>query len=140
LCWGLFWRTSHCYGLVCSISGWILASLAFVSGCSFGIVGIQASVLSFHPLFNSATPVFLAQLPCDIFGFNFFRLNLFPLKASPLASFSLSNQTLLLPFFFQFPKFSHVVGSLLSIIPSKSKSRDHVFHPGHHHQPHISRK
>ena len=37
---------------------------------------------------------------CDFFWFNFFRLNLFPLKASPLASFFLSNQPLLLPFFF----------------------------------------
>ena len=32
------------YGLVCSYPGWLLASFAFVSGCSFGSVGIQASV------------------------------------------------------------------------------------------------
>ena len=74
------WRTSHCYGLVCSYPGWLLANLAFVSGCSFGSVGIQASVFPVHPLFCSVTLVFLAQLPVVSldFGFNFFRLNLFP--------------------------------------------------------------
>jgi len=34
------WRTSHCYGLVCSYPGWLLASIAFMLGV--GIMGIQA--------------------------------------------------------------------------------------------------
>jgi hypothetical protein len=48
----------------------------------------------------SFLPYLLAQLPWFLKS-NFFRLNLFPLKASPLASFFLSNEPLLLPFFFQ---------------------------------------
>jgi len=62
LCWSLFWRTSHCCGLVCSYLGWLLASLAFASGCSFGSVSIQASVFSVDSLFRSATLVYLMQL------------------------------------------------------------------------------
>ena len=39
-------KHQSCYDLVCSYSGWLLlgASLAFVSGCSFGSVYILASV------------------------------------------------------------------------------------------------
>ena len=109
LCWSLFWRTSHCYGVVCSYPGCLLASLAFVSGCSFDSVGIQASVLSVDPLFCSAALVFLALLPV-VFRSNFFWMNLFFPKI-PLFP---SNRPLLLPLFFQFSLFSSVVGSLLS--------------------------
>jgi hypothetical protein len=73
-----------CYGLVCSYPGWLLDSLAFVSGCSFGSVGIQASVFSVCPLFRSATLVFLAQLPVVSFLVQIFLPDLFPLQASPL--------------------------------------------------------
>ena len=67
------------YGLICSYPGWLLASLAFVSGCTFGSVGIQqASVLSFHPLFNSAISVFLAQLPVISLDSTFSAWTYFP--------------------------------------------------------------
>ena len=51
---------------------------------------------------------------------NFSRLNLFPLKASPLASFFLSNESLLLPFFFQF-SFIYSRSREFDVLPSKIK-------------------
>ena len=62
-CWSLFWRTSCRYGLVCSYPYWPPVSPAFMSGCSLGSVGIQASVFPVDPLFCSVTLVFLTQLP-----------------------------------------------------------------------------
>ena len=56
----------------------------------------------------------------------FLWIQLFPLKPSPRASLFLSNQPLLLPFFFKFPFISHVVGSLLSPLDlSKLNCRGH---------------
>ena len=104
--------------LSCSYPGWLLASLAFVSGCSFGSVGIQASVC------------FALPTSFGFSGSNFFRLNLFPLKACPSPPFSCPTSLSCCPcFFFQFPLISHVVGSLLSPLDlcntSKSKPKNH---------------
>ena len=112
LCWSLFWRTSHCYGLPCSYPCWLLVSPAFVSGCSFGSVGIQDSKFPADLLFCSATIVFLA--PFLWFPYSkIFRLNLFSLASPPMPPFSVHLAPLAAIFSFNFPCFS-VVGSLLS--------------------------
>ena len=90
--------------LSCSYPGWLLASLAFVSGCSFGSVGVQASVC------------FALPTSFGFSGSNFFRLNLFPLKACPSPPFSCPTSLSCCPSSFNFPLFTHVVGSLLSLL------------------------
>jgi len=111
----LFGRTSHCYGLVCSYPGWLLASLAFLSGCSFGSVGMQTSVFPVDPLFYSTALVFLAQLPVislypTLSAWTHFSPSFLPLTPVP------SNWPLLLPCFFQFSFFFSIVGNVLSLL------------------------
>ena len=111
MCWSLFWRTCHCYGLVCPYPGWLLAFLAFVSGCFFGSVGIQASV--FQSTFCFALPL-LAQLPMVYLDPTFPPEPFLSLRLLPCLLFSF-NRPFLLPLFLSISFiFSAVLGIWLS--------------------------